>query len=148
MGDWTHSRSNTEQAQRYKAIDEVTQGISGFVRGRARQLLKEKTTPHPSIGLTDDGDRVTISGNNRRVTFTTDGSPNLVPSERTTATLRAKRQDGKLVVTIKAKNGTQTTVYSLSEDGKHLVLDTTISGGKLSTPIRFRATYNRNSSSK
>lgn len=145
-GDWVLSKDANEQAQRYKAIDQVVQGMNGLIRGRAREMLREKTTPQPSMVLTDEGDRITMSGNNRRVTFTTDGSPNRVQSERGTATLRAKRQNGKLVVTSQAKNGTQKTVYSLSEDGMNLVLDTTVSGGKLKKPIRFRTTYKKTSS--
>ena len=142
-GDWTYSRDAKEQAQRYEAIDRVTQGMNGLMRGRARQMLREKTTPHPSIGLSDGGHRVTMSGLNRRVTFTTDGSPNRVQSERGAATLRARRQDGKLVVTSQAQNGVQTTVYGVSEDGMRLILDISISAGKLKEPVRYRTTYHR-----
>jgi hypothetical protein len=106
-------------------------------------MLREKTTPLSNISLTDGGDRVTISRQNRRVTFTTDGSPTRVQGERGAATLRAKRQNGQLVVTSQAQNGAQTTVYSVSEDRMRLILDISVLGGKLKKPVRYQATYLR-----
>ena len=142
-GVWTYSRDAKEQAQRYEAIDRATQGMNSLMRGRARETLRAKTTPLSTIRLTDEGDRVTFSGQNRRVTFTTDGSSTRVNSERGAATVRAQRQEGKLVVTSQAQNGVQTTVYSLSEDRMRLILDTSVSGGKLKQPVRYRTTYDR-----
>jgi hypothetical protein len=131
-GVWTHSRDakEKEQAQRYEAIDRAIQDMDGLVRGRARQMLREKTTPLSKISLTDGVDRVAISMQNRRVTFTTDGSPTRVQSERGTATIRAKRQHGQLVVTSQAQNGVQTAVYSVSKDQTRLILDISVSGGR------------------
>jgi hypothetical protein len=142
-GDWTHSRDAKEQAQRYEAIDRATQGMNGLMRGRARETLRAKTTPLSTIRLTDEGDRVTFSRQNRRVTFTTDGLSTRVNSERGAATVRAQRQNGKLIVKSQAQNGVQTAVYSLSEDGMRLILDTSVSGGKLKEPVRYRTTYHR-----
>jgi hypothetical protein len=144
-GVWTYSRDakEKEQAQRYEAIDRATKDVNALMRGRARETLRAKTTPLSAIRLTDEGDRVTFSGQNRRVTFTTDGSSTRVNSERGAATVRAQRQEGKLVVTSQAQNGVQTTVYSLSEDRMRLILDTSVSGGKLKQPVRYRTTYDR-----
>ena len=144
-GVWTYSRDakEKEQVQRYEAIDRATKDMNGLVRGRARQMLREKTTPLTNISLTDGGDRITFSMQNRRVTFTTDGSPTRVQSERGAATIRAKRQRGQLVVNSQAQNGVQTTVYSVSKDQKRLILDISVSGGKLKKTVRYRATYDR-----
>lgn len=140
-GVWTYSRDAEEQAKRYDAIDRATGDMNRLVRGRVRQMLQDKTAPLSEIRLTDGGDRVTMSGKNRRVTFTTDGSPNRVQTEGGAATIRAERKDGHLVVTSEAPNGVQTTVYRVSEDGTQLILTVSISGDKLPEPIRYRATY-------
>ena len=142
-GVWKHSQDANEQAQRYAAIDEATKSMNRMMRGRAREMLRAKTVPQPLLSLSDSGDRITFSGKNRRVTFKTDGSKTRVQNERDTATVRAKREKGKLTVTSQAQNGVQTTVYSLSEDRKRLVLDVSVTGGRLPTPIKFRTTYHR-----
>jgi hypothetical protein len=142
-GVWKHSQDANEQAQRYAAIDEATKGMNRMMRGRAREMLRAKTVPESGLNLSDGGNRVTFAGQNHRVTFNTDGSPTRVQSERGTATARAKRENGKLVVTSQAQNGVQTTVYSLSKDRTRLVLDVSVSGSKLKNPVKFRTTYHR-----
>ena len=142
-GVWKHSQDANEQAQRYAAIDEATKGMHRMMRGRAREMLRAKTVPQSGLNLSDGGNRITFAGQNHRVTFNTDGSPTRVQSERGTATVRAKRENGKLVVTSQAQNGVQTTVYSLSKDRTRLVLDVSVSGSKLKNPVKFRTTYHR-----
>lgn len=143
-GVWTHSRDTNEQANRYGAIDQVTNSMNRLMRGRAREMLRAKTTPHSTIQITDEGHRVTFSGEKHRVTFKTDGTPTRVDSERGTATARAKRQNGKLILTSQGNDGgVQTTVHNLSEDGTRLVLDVSITAKMFKSPIRFKATYKR-----
>lgn len=144
-GDWKHSQDDKEQAQRYAAIDEATKGMNRIFRGRVREMLRAKTVPQSGFSLSDNGDQITLAGQDRRVTFKTDGSTKLVKSERGTATVRAKRENGKLTVTSQAQNGVQTTVYSLSKDKTHLVLEVTVAGGRLPDPVKFKATYHRTS---
>jgi hypothetical protein len=142
-GVWKHSQDANEQAQRYAAIDEATKGLNRMMRGRAREMLRAKTVPQSGLSLNDNGDRITFTGQNHRVTFNTDGSPTVVQNERGTATVRAKRENGKLIVTSQAQNGVQTTVYSVSEDRTRLILDVSVTGGKLKNPFKFRTTYHR-----
>ena len=142
-GAWTYSRDAHEKSMRCESIDQATNDISRLIRARMRQGLQDKTEPVAEIILNDRVDRVTVTGRNRDVTFTTDGSPNRVQTEHGIATIRAKRKDGKLVVTSEAPNGTQTTEYRLSEDGTELVLEVSISSDKLPKPVRFRTTYRR-----
>ena len=144
-GTWKHSQDSTEQARRYAAIDEATKGMNKLMRGRAREMLRAKTVPQPGLSLSDSGKSITFVSQDRRLTLTTDGSTARVQNERGTATLRAKRDDGKLVVTSQAQNGVQTTVYRVSKDRTRLVLDISVSGSRLAKPIRFQATYHRDS---
>ena len=118
--------------------------MNGLMRGRARETLRAKTTPLSTIRLTDKGDRVTFSGQNRRVTFTTDGSSTRVNSERGAATIRAQRKKERLILTSQGKDGgVQTTVHSLSEDGTRLILDVSITAKMFKSPIRYKTTYHR-----
>lgn len=142
-GVWKHSQDANEQAQRCAAIDKATQGFNRMMRGRAREMLRAKTVPQSGLSLSDNGDRILFAGQNNRVTLNTDDSPTRVENERGTATVRAKREKGQLTVTSQAKNGVQTTIYSLSQDKTRLVLDVTVSGGKLPNPVKFRTTYHR-----
>ena len=143
-GVWTHSRDAKEQAGRYGAIDQVANNMNRLMRGRAREMLRAKTTPHSTIQITDEGDRVTFSGKKHRVTFKTDGKPTRVVSERGTATARAQRKNEKLILTSQGKDGgVQTTIHSLSEDGTRLVLDVSITAKMFKSPIRYKTTYHR-----
>ena len=145
-GVWTYSRDSKEQGQRFEAIDRATQGMNGLMRGRARETLRAKTTPLSTIRITDEGDRITFSHRERPVTFTTDGSSTHVNTEHGAATIRAERQNGKLIVRSQVQNGVRTAVYSLSEDGMRLILDNSVSGGRFAEPVRYRTTYQRASS--
>ena len=143
-GVWTHSPDAKEQADRYEAIDQVANRMNLLMRGRARETLREKTAPQPTIQITDEGDRVTFSGKKHRATFKTDGTPTRVDSERGTATARAKRQNGKLKLTSQGNDGgIQTTVYSLAKDGTRLVLDVSIDAKMFKSPMRYKVTYKR-----
>lgn len=144
-GTWYHQGDANEKARRYDAIDRVTEGLNILIRGRARQKLRAETTPTQAITLTDKGNRVTIDMRGRRVTLTTDGKPIRVNSDRGSATIRALRQKGHLVVIVRGKNGAQTTVYRLSDDGIRLTLDISITGKKLGKSLRYQATYLRRS---
>lgn len=144
-GEWIHRRDANEQTQRYRSIDLVTEDIPQLFRERARRMLGEKTKPLAKINLSDNGERITFIRKDHRITVTTDSSPTRFKNEHGAATIRAERQDGKLVVTRQAQDSTQRTVYRLSENGALLHLDVSISGGKLNKPIRYQSTYHRES---
>ena len=140
-GTWYHEGDDAERAQRHDAIDRATRDMGALMRGRAHNMLREKTTPQREISLADEGDQVTVSRGSRRVTLTTDGSPTRVTGEGGAGTIQSLRQNGQLVVTFRGKSGTQTTVYHLSDDQKRLTLDISITGGRLPKPLRYRVTY-------
>lgn len=144
-GVWIHSRDAKEQTQRYRSIDLVTEDIPQLFRGRANRMLREKTKPSAKINLTDTGERITFIRKDHRITVTTDNSPTRFKNEQGVATIRATRQDGKLVITRQAQDSKQETIYRLRENGALLHLDVSISGGRLNKPIRYQVTYHRES---
>jgi hypothetical protein len=140
-GDSTESAQRAERAQRYEAIDRATEGMNSLMRGRAREMLRAKTTPPPKINLADKGDQVTVSVGDRQITCSTDGSPRRVSGEGGAGTIQAVRQNGQLVLTARANNGVKTTVYRLSDDRKRLTLDISMTSKTLEKPIRYQVTY-------
>jgi hypothetical protein len=116
----------------------------GFlIRGRARERLREATTPVQDLNVHDEGDRVTVAMRGHRITLTTDGSPKPVSGEHGAGTIYARRQDGQLVVTARGESGARTTVYRLSDDGRRLILDVRMAGETLPEPLRYQVTYIR-----
>jgi hypothetical protein len=146
-GTWYHEGGSTERAQhterdqRYDEIDRATEGMNSLMRGRAREMLRAKTTPPMKINLADEGDQVTVSMGDHQITCSTDGSPRHVSGEGGAGTIQAVRQNGQLVLTVRARNGVKTTVYRLSDDRKRLMLDISMTSKTLEKPIRYQVTY-------
>lgn len=139
-GTWRHTNTAAEQQRRHQAIDRATDDMNVFMQGAARGRLREATDPAPELTITDDGAQVVLSARGRRITLTTDGTARRVSGENGSGTLAARRRNGRLVVTGRGDNGTRTTFYQLSEDGRRLVLEVRMTSDRLSAPLRYRAT--------
>jgi hypothetical protein len=146
-GTWYHEGGSTERAQhterdqRYDEIDRATEGMNSLMRGRAREMLRAKTTPPMKINLADEGDQVTVSMGDHQITCSTDGSPRHVSGEGGAGTIQAVRQNGQLVLTVRARNGVKTTVYRLSDDRTRLTLDISINNNIFEKPLRYQVEY-------
>lgn len=112
-------------------------------RGMVRSKLREVTTPAPELSLRDEGERVVLSAGEHRVTLPTDGTVVRVSHGDRASEMRARRRDGGLVVSMRGENGTRTTAYRLSEDGRRVVLDVRMESERLDAPLRYRASYVR-----
>ena len=77
-GIWHHAGSKAELGQRHEAIDQATQAMGVFMRGRAREHLRKVTKPPQELTLTEEKDQLTFSTNGRPLTMTIDGSPTRV----------------------------------------------------------------------
>lgn len=142
-GNWKYKSEKKIESARLAAIDEATEGLNFLLRGRARDMLREKTKPQKTLEITDEGHQVAIEAEKRRIIFRPDGSPVQVKNQGETATIRARRKDGKLTVETQGKNGVQTIVYEMSADGTQLFLETTIAVAKIGNPLRYKTTYDR-----
>lgn len=85
----------------------------------------ELSTDDASIELVVGGDAVNVEGRAGR------------------GEAQAQRRNGNLVLSVDGENASRTTTYRLSQDGRQLVLDIRIDVQGISTPIRFRVTYER-----
>ncbi|XZE56110.1 hypothetical protein SH139x_002189 [Planctomycetaceae bacterium SH139] len=142
-GNWKYASEKKNEDARLTAIDKATDGLNFLMRGRARDLLREKTKPKATLEITDGGHQVAIEVEKRRIKFQTDGSPIQVKNQGETATIRAKRKDGKLTVESQGQNGVQTIVYTVSDDGTQLLLETTLMVAKIEKAVRWKSTYLR-----
>lgn len=143
-GTWRYLGGDAERDQRYAAVDRATAEMGVLTRGPARRQLRERTAPTPELTLRDEGDRVTITGGGHRIALRTDGSPTRAAGQTGEGTLQATRRNGQLVVTARGDSGgTRKTTYHLSDDGRQLILEVQMSGGRLSAPLHYRVTYRR-----
>lgn len=145
-GNWKYEAEKKNETARLEAIDQATDELNFLMRGRARDLLREKTKPNPTLKITDEGQQVIIEVDKRRITFQTDGSPVQVKNQDEMVTIRAKRKDGKLTVESQGQNGVQTIAYTVSDDGTQLLLETTVLLTKIEKAVRYKTTYNRTGS--
>jgi hypothetical protein len=128
------------------AIDKATEDMFFAIKGLARSKLREKTPVSASLGIVFGNGNVTVTGaalpsgtspeNGTPVAMkNSDGDP-MKLSHRTTP-------DGKLVQSFVGENGSRTTTFVLSADGKTLVTYVSIDSGKLPKPVRYTLTYRR-----
>ena len=142
-GTYRHREVAGERSRRYEAIDQATKDLGLLIRGRAREHLRQVTSPPQELTITDKGDQVTVETRGHRVTLTTDGSSRSVTGQNGSGTISALRQQRQFIITIRGKSGGRTTVYHLSDDDQRLTLTVEMNGEKLSKPIRYRAQYVR-----
>lgn len=142
-GDWKLAGSSAEAAERHAAIKAATQELPYFMRSRGRERLEERTTPLPKLRISVEGDRVDLTGSGPTISLTVGGPSVPVEAEGRRGSARATRQKGNLVITLQGDNGVRTTIYRLSEDGQRLVLDVDLAAKAISTPVRYRVSYER-----
>ncbi|HET6415068.1 MAG TPA: hypothetical protein VFG22_02140 [Polyangiales bacterium] len=142
-GSWKLASSNAEAAERRAAIEAATQELPYFTRSRGRERLEERTTPLAKVRISVVGDRVDLTGSGPTISLTVGGPSVPVEAEGRRGSARATRQEGNLVITLQGENGVRTTIYRLSEDGQRLVLDVDLAAKAISTPVRYRVTYER-----
>jgi hypothetical protein len=142
-GNWKLASSNAEASQRRTAIQTATQDLPSFMRSRARERLEERTTPPRELRIVAAGDQVELTSSGQPFHLTVGGPAVPVESEGRRGRAQATRRDGNLVVTLQGDNGERTTTYRLFDDGQRLVLDVDFTAQRLSTPVRYRVTYNR-----
>jgi hypothetical protein len=142
-GSWRHSTREAEVTQRSEAINQATQGLGPLLRDRARQHLREATITTRELNVTDETVEITSAVNKRPVTVTIDGPPVRISGEQGEASMQVRRDDGKLVLTARIGGATRTTVFTVSDDGTELILQTSLVSPKLEEPIRYTDTFVR-----
>jgi hypothetical protein len=140
-GHWRAAETEDEEKQRLEAIEEATDDMGRFRRGRARSRLKERTSPPPSLMLEVHGSKVTIVSGDRRLELELGGSPIEVSGNEGAARLSATTENGRLIVVARSDEGERTTTYRA--EGAGLSMEVTMTSGRLAGPLQYATTYAR-----
>lgn len=144
-GVWTYAGDDVEEQARKKSIEAATQGLPGFVRGRARDRLGDRTKPIPELELSVQGEQVDISRDGQKLSLKAGADPVRLEHNGQKGDL-SLRFDGPYMVLVSAgEKGERVATYSLSEAGNELTVAVRMKGDKLSNPIVYRSTYRRKS---
>jgi hypothetical protein len=140
-GHWRAAETEDEKAQRLQAIDEATESMGRFRRGRARGRLAERTSPPPSLTIELEGSKVTMGSRDRRLELELGAPPIEVSGEAGKAQLSARMEGARLVVEAQSDNGTRTTTYRADEG--RLSMEVSMKGERLARPLDYATTYVR-----
>ena len=142
-GKWIAKESTDQRKTRMQEIERVTKSLGFLVQGKAKERLRKATTPSRDIKIVNGGDQVSIDTSQGRVAAKTDGSTTNVKSSQGSGKVQAVWQQDKLVVTMQASNGTRTTTYQPSKDGRTMTLHIQLTSQSLPEPLRYQVTYVR-----
>ncbi|MEO0592260.1 MAG: hypothetical protein AAFZ38_01665 [Myxococcota bacterium] len=138
-GAWRHSGGGADADAREKAIETATADLPRFKRGAARSRLGERLTPPRQLDLKLNGSNIEITRDGKTMRLRSDGTPQSVKAESGSATVRAKQEEGKLLVTVEGDNGRRKTVYE--RNGEKLTVSVELQAKLLSKPLRVSSTY-------
>jgi hypothetical protein len=140
-GRWRLVATDEEETQRLEAIDRATAGMGGFMRGRARSRLAERTSPPGTLFIEIGGPDVTIVAGDRRLQLRLGNDPIEVSGDDGRALMSAAIEDDQLVVLARGDSGERTTTYRV--DGDRLSVEVVMTGSRLGHPLTYVATYDR-----
>lgn len=142
-GEWRQVGSDAETQQRHRSIRNATEEIGPLMRTHIRRRLRDRTTPPARLRIATSGTRVELSTDDASIELVVGGDAVNVEGRAGRGEAQAQRRNGNLVLSVDGENASRTTTYRLSQDGRQLVLDIRIDVQGISTPIRFRVTYER-----
>lgn len=130
------------QARVNRAIDEAVANMSWFQRGFARTRLREKNPVRDTTRIEVGGGNVTIEYGD--ATYTTpEGQWRTVTATGEQVRLLQQVVGDRIYQTFRTDDGEKLTVYSVSDDGRQLTLDITVSSPQLPVPLRYELDYRR-----
>jgi hypothetical protein len=140
-GHWRAAETEDEKEQRLQAIDEVTEDMGRFKRGKARGRLKERTSPSPGLMIEIEDLNLTIGSGDHEFELELGGAPIEISGSDGKSQVSAYIEGGLLTVVARTDKGQRATTYRTSDAG--LLLEVTMTGDKLDTPLKYVTTYTR-----
>jgi pimeloyl-ACP methyl ester carboxylesterase len=140
-GHWLSAETADEKKQRQQAIDEATDGLGRFMRGRARDRLFERTTPPKNLVIEIEGSKVTIVSGDGRLELEAGGAPIEVSGSDGKAQISAKIKGPQLIVAAITSKAERTIIYNTKE--QNLLVEVTMKVAELSKPLKYVSTYSR-----
>jgi hypothetical protein len=127
------------------AIDRAVAGLNFAFRPIARSRLRRSNAPYATVSIERRGAELAIGLDS--------GDAIVTPASGTP--VRWRRPDGeelqvstaweggRLRQSFVAEDGRRDNLYSLSEDGRRLTMEVTVSSPRLREPLRYRLVYRR-----
>jgi hypothetical protein len=140
-GRWELAATADEEQQRLRVIDDATQHLPRFQRGRARDMLAGRTSPPESLTISLEDSTVTIGPGGRELELELGGPPIEASGDQGKAQVSARMEGEQLIIVADSGKGVRTSTYRA--DGDRLAVEVTMTGAKLSEPLNYVSTFER-----
>lgn len=114
------------------------------ISSQAKSRLKETNLPYAWIQILPEGDMVTVNTDHWKLTLPKNGR--MEDWEREPGDLidvSTQMQSGRLEIAFDAEDGRRVNVYTLSNGGRTLTMDVTVTSPKLDSPLNYKQVYQR-----
>lgn len=127
------------------AIAKATDDMSFITRPIARSRLRDKTQIRANMGFAFGGGNITWTASDVPPAISPeDGSFGQYKSGSDTLKLSQKvNAAGQLIQSFVASDGSRKSTYTLSADGKTLLVSLTVNSTKLPAPVQYSLTYQK-----
>jgi hypothetical protein len=142
-GTWTLNRQASDNVA--TAINTAVARMNFVTRPIARGRLTRTNAPYTRVEIGYTQERVTLKYDER--------APMVSPANGTPVQWRREDgemlqlstewENGRLEQTFKAEDGQRVNTFSISEDGRVLSLDVTVSSPRLPQPLHYKLVFNR-----
>ena len=125
-----------------KGIEQATEGVPFLIRGMAEKRLADVNPAYRKVVLSQDASAVTIQFDGRQpVRVPLNGGTAWTREDGETFWVSATAAPSKLTQTYKAKDGERTNEFTVSPDGKSMVLKVSVRSPKLSKVLNYSMVY-------
>jgi len=142
-GTFALDRAHSDDINR--AIDAAVARMSFVTRPIARGRLRRTNTYYQRVVLNYTTAQVSTTFDQRHaIESPANGQPVAWTREDGEKfQLSTSWENGRLVQTFRAEDGSRTNVYSISPDGRTLTMDVTLRSPRLSAPLTYKLVFNR-----
>lgn len=126
------------------AIERAIEDMSFVTRPIARRRLRNTNQPYRTIEVAVDGGVVAIRYDGRpAIVSPADGTPAPWTRDGEQLMVATRFSEGALVQTFTAEDGVRQNVYTMTPDGRRLILRVTLTSPRLPAPITYQLAYDR-----
>jgi hypothetical protein len=142
-GTFAYDRSHSDDVNR--AIETAVARMSFITRPIARGRLRRTNPVYQRVIVNFTPQQVTTQFDQRRVIESPANGQEIkwTREDGEKFDLSTAWQDGRLVQTFKAEDGTRTNTYSISPDGNTLTMHVTLRSPRLPAPVEYNLVFTR-----
>ena len=142
-GTFTLDRAQSDDVNR--AIETAVARMSFVTRPIARGRLRRTNQPYQRVVINFTASEVTTTYDQRRaITSPANGSKvRWTREDGEVFDLSTEWENGRLVQSFVAEDGTRVNTFSISGDGRVLTMNVRITSPRLSTPLTYKLVFNR-----